>query len=142
MLWAPHYPSHITCWLWCAVPEGLKYADSHEWAKVEGDVATIGISDFAQVQQLGAPAHHACSNATSWPHMHGACSADRRASVPGQMQLGDVVYVELPEPGTQVTGGETFGVVESVKVRVASVPGTHAGCSAAVLSQKFSQYFK
>lgn len=33
----------------CAVAQGYKYAASHEWAKVEGDVATVGISDHAQV---------------------------------------------------------------------------------------------
>jgi hypothetical protein len=57
-----------------------KYAASHEWAKVDGDTATVGISDHAQ------------------------------------SELGDVVYVELPEVGATVTKGETFGVVESVKV--------------------------
>jgi glycine cleavage system H protein len=56
-----------------------KYAASHEWAKVEGGTATVGISDHAQ------------------------------------SELGDVVYVELPEVGATVTKGETFGVVESVK---------------------------
>lgn len=61
------------------VVDGLKYAKSHEWAKVDGDTATVGISDFAQ------------------------------------SELGDVVYVELPEVGSQVQKGETFGVVESVK---------------------------
>eukprot|EP00879_Flechtneria_rotunda_P001420 GHRR01001573.1.p1 GENE.GHRR01001573.1~~GHRR01001573.1.p1 ORF type:complete len:162 (+),score=43.04 GHRR01001573.1:108-593(+) len=60
------------------LPE-LKYASSHEWAKADGDVATIGISDHAQGE------------------------------------LGDVVYVELPELGSTVAKGETFGVVESVK---------------------------
>jgi glycine cleavage system H protein len=62
-----------------SVVDGLKYAESHEWTKVEGDTATIGITDFAQ------------------------------------SELGDVVYVELPEVGSTVTKGETFGVVESVK---------------------------
>ena len=52
---------------------------SHEWAKVEGDVATIGITDHAQAE------------------------------------LGDVVYVELPEVGSSVAAKSTFGVVESVK---------------------------
>jgi glycine cleavage system H protein len=61
------------------VIEGLKYMQSHEWAKVDGDVATIGITDHAQAE------------------------------------LGDVVYVELPEVGSTVTHKETFGVVESVK---------------------------
>jgi len=57
----------------------LKYASSHEWAKPQGETATVGISDHAQGE------------------------------------LGDVVYVELPEVGSTVTKGETFGVVESVK---------------------------
>ncbi len=61
------------------VVDGLRYAESHEWVKVEGDTATIGITDFAQ------------------------------------SELGDVVYVELPEVGSTVTAAETFGVVESVK---------------------------
>ncbi|PNH11721.1 Glycine cleavage system H protein, mitochondrial [Tetrabaena socialis] len=61
------------------VAPGYKYATSHEWAKVDGDTATIGISDHAQGE------------------------------------LGDVVYVELPDVGKQVKKGETFGVVESVK---------------------------
>ena len=57
----------------------MKYAESHEWCKLEGDSATIGITDFAQAE------------------------------------LGDVVYVELPEVGTTIEAKETFGVVESVK---------------------------
>lgn len=61
------------------VVDGLKYAESHEWCKLEGDSATIGITDFAQAE------------------------------------LGDVVYVELPEVGTTIEAKETFGVVESVK---------------------------
>jgi hypothetical protein len=40
-----------------AVEEGLKYAKSHEWAKVDGDVATIGISDFAQACCLAKDCH-------------------------------------------------------------------------------------
>jgi glycine cleavage system H protein len=62
-----------------AVMDGFKYAKSHEYVKMDGDVATVGISDFAQ------------------------------------SELGDVVYVELPEVGSSLTKGETFGVVESVK---------------------------
>ncbi|GFR44032.1 hypothetical protein Agub_g5189 [Astrephomene gubernaculifera] len=61
------------------VVQGYKYAASHEWAKVDGETATVGISDHAQAE------------------------------------LGDVVYVELPDVGKQVKQGETFGVVESVK---------------------------
>ena len=58
---------------------GLKYTKEHEWIRVEGDIATVGISDYAQEQ------------------------------------LGDVVYVELPEPGKAVTRGGEAAVVESVK---------------------------
>ncbi|KAL8107537.1 hypothetical protein AgCh_024087 [Apium graveolens] len=61
------------------VLKDLKYADSHEWVKVEGSSATVGITDHAQDH------------------------------------LGDVVYVELPELGTAVTQGSSFGAVESVK---------------------------
>lgn len=59
--------------------EDLRYADSHEWVKLEGDIATIGITDYAQ---------HA---------------------------LGNIVYVDMPEVGDEVTKGEEFGAVESVK---------------------------
>ena len=58
------------------VIEGLRYADSHEWVKVEGDIATVGITDYAQ---------HA---------------------------LGDIVYVDMPEVGDEVSQGEEFGAVE------------------------------
>lgn len=60
-------------------PSNLKYLDSHEYVRLEGDVATIGISAFAVDQ------------------------------------LGDVVFLEMPEVGDAVTKGETFGSVESVK---------------------------
>lgn len=60
-------------------PEDLKYLDSHEYVRLEGEIATIGISAFAVDQ------------------------------------LGDIVFVEVPEVGTAVTKGETFGTVESVK---------------------------
>ncbi|PNU19359.1 glycine cleavage system protein H [Geothermobacter hydrogeniphilus] len=60
-------------------PEELKYTAEHEWVLSEADIATVGISDFAQDA------------------------------------LGDVVFVELPEVGTQVEAGKPFGVVESVK---------------------------
>lgn len=59
--------------------EDLRYADSHEWVKLEGDIATVGITDYAQ---------HA---------------------------LGNIVYVDMPEVGDEVTAGEDFGAVESVK---------------------------
>lgn len=61
------------------VPEGLRFTKTHEWARVEGDVAVIGISDFAQ------------------------------------SELGDITYLELPEPGTIVKKDEPLGVIESVK---------------------------
>jgi glycine cleavage system H protein len=57
----------------------VKYTKDHEWIRVEGDVAVIGITDYAQ------------------------------------SQLGDVVYVELPEVGRQVQKGKEAAVVESVK---------------------------
>ena len=59
--------------------DDLRYADSHEWVKLEGDIATVGITDYAQ---------HA---------------------------LGNIVYVDMPEEGDEVTAGEEFGAVESVK---------------------------
>ncbi|GMA52522.1 glycine cleavage system H protein [Alicyclobacillus contaminans] len=61
------------------VPAELKYSKEHEWVKVEGNQARIGITDFAQDE------------------------------------LGDIVFVELPEVGTEVRANETFGSVESVK---------------------------
>ena len=60
-------------------PSDLKYLDSHEYVRLEGEIATIGISAFAVDQ------------------------------------LGDIVFLELPEVGDAVTKGETFGSVESVK---------------------------
>lgn len=57
----------------------LHYTKEHEWIRVEGDVATVGITDFAQAQ------------------------------------LGDVVFVEVPEAGKQVAKGTEAAVVESVK---------------------------
>src|ERR1035437_2698181 len=60
-------------------PQGLRYTKDHEWVRLEGDVATIGITDYA--------AH----------------------------QLGDIVFVELPDLGRAVTQFGPIGVVESVK---------------------------
>jgi glycine cleavage system H protein len=60
-------------------PSELKYTKSHEWVRVEGDVVTIGITDFAQ------------------------------------SELGDVVYVDLPNVGRILAAGDSFGSVESVK---------------------------
>ena len=62
-----------------AVPSELKYSKEHEWVKVEGQTATIGITDFAQ------------------------------------SELGDIVFVELPDVEDELTEGETFGREESVK---------------------------
>ena len=60
-------------------PDDLRYSKEHEWVRVEGGRATIGITSFA---------------------------AD---------ELGDIVFVELPEIGTDLRQFSTFGVVESVK---------------------------
>ena len=61
------------------LPEDVRYTDDHEWAKKNGDVVRIGISDYAQDQ------------------------------------LGDIVFVELPEVGSSFDKGDEFGTVESVK---------------------------
>ncbi|MDP7040793.1 MAG: glycine cleavage system protein GcvH [Myxococcota bacterium] len=61
------------------IPESLFYTKEHEWLKIDGDLALVGITDHAQEQ------------------------------------LGDVVFVELPPAGAQLSAGETFGSVESVK---------------------------
>ena len=61
------------------IPADLKYTREHEWVRIEGDVATFGITDHAQEA------------------------------------LGDIVFVELPETGAEVSAGEAFVVVESVK---------------------------
>ena len=62
-----------------AYPADLKYTKDHEWMRVSGDVADVGITDYAQEQ------------------------------------LGDVVFVELPDVGRLVNAGESFGSIESVK---------------------------
>ncbi len=61
------------------VPAQLKYSEEHEWVRVEGSKAMIGITDFAQ------------------------------------NELGDIVFVELPQVGDELTFGDPFGSVESVK---------------------------
>jgi glycine cleavage system H protein len=76
-------------------PDDLKYTSEHEWARAEGDRATIGITHYAQDA------------------------------------LGDIVYVDIPAVGTAVTGGETFGEVESTK-SVSDVYAPVAGVVAAV----------
>ena len=60
-------------------PDDVRYAESHEWARSEGDKVKVGITDYAQDQ------------------------------------LGDIVFVELPEVGDTLGKGEEFGTVESVK---------------------------
>jgi glycine cleavage system H protein len=61
------------------LPDDVRYAESHEWARSEGDKVKVGISDYAQDQ------------------------------------LGDIVFVELPEIGDSLEKGEELGTVESVK---------------------------
>ena len=61
------------------IPQELKYNESHEWVRQDGDIATIGITDYAQ------------------------------------SEIQDIVFVELPDVGTQVTHKTEFGVIESVK---------------------------
>lgn len=61
------------------IPKDLRYHEEHEWVRVEGKQATLGISHFAQDA------------------------------------LGDIVYIELPKPGTTVTAGQQIGEVESTK---------------------------
>lgn len=60
-------------------PTDLKYTKDHEWIRVSGGDAQVGITDYAQ------------------------------------KQLGDVVYLELPEVGRTLKKGEVFGTIESVK---------------------------
>ncbi|MBR0240013.1 MAG: glycine cleavage system protein GcvH [Bacteroidales bacterium] len=61
------------------VIEGLRYSESHEWVKVEGGLAVVGVSDFAQ------------------------------------KEMGNITYVDLPDVDDEVTAGEDFGALESVK---------------------------
>ena len=61
------------------VPRDLRYTKEHEWIRVEGGEATVGVTDYAQGE------------------------------------LGDVIFVELPSPGTQVAQMKTFGTIDAVK---------------------------
>ena len=61
-------------------PSTLKYSQKHTWVKIDGDVAYIGITDFAQEQ------------------------------------LGEILFVEMPEVGDEISKDADFGVVESSKV--------------------------
>ena len=60
-------------------PKNLKYHKEHDWARIEGDVATLGVTDYAQES------------------------------------LGDIVYIELPEVGAEVSSGASYAEIESVK---------------------------
>ncbi|MGB2960581.1 MAG: glycine cleavage system protein GcvH [Bacteroidota bacterium] len=61
------------------LPDDLKYTKDHEWIRVDGETATIGITDYAQGE------------------------------------LGDVVFVELPDTGKELKQGDSFGTIEAVK---------------------------
>ena len=61
------------------IPKDLKYTKEHEWARIEGDTATCGITDYAQ------------------------------------NSLSDIVYLELPAPGTKAEQGKPVGTIEAVK---------------------------
>ena len=61
------------------IPDNLAYSEEHEWISREGDICTVGITDYAQ------------------------------------SELGDIVFVELPEAGDYLKLGQTFGTVEAVK---------------------------
>lgn len=60
-------------------PQDLHYTQSHEWVRIDGDVGTVGITDYAQ------------------------------------KELGEIVYLELPEVGHMFNSEDEFGTVESVK---------------------------
>lgn len=60
-------------------PKNLKYHKEHDWARIEGDTAVLGVTDYAQES------------------------------------LGDIVYIELPEVGAEVTAGVSYAEIESVK---------------------------
>ena len=71
--------------------EGLKYSESHEWVKVEGNIALVGVSDYAQ------------------------------------KEMGDITYVDMPDVDDEVSAGEEFGALESVKASsdlISPVSGT------------------
>ncbi|HEY9635315.1 MAG TPA: glycine cleavage system protein GcvH [Coleofasciculaceae cyanobacterium] len=76
-------------------PEDLKYLDTHEYVRLDGEIATIGISAFAVDQ------------------------------------LGDIVFLELPEIGDALEKGESFGSIESVK----AVEDLHAPVSGTVVER-------
>ncbi len=61
------------------VPDDLRYTEQHEWISLDGDLGTIGLTDYAQ------------------------------------SELGDIVFVELPQVGDTLEKGQAFGTVEAVK---------------------------
>lgn len=61
------------------IPDDLYYTETHEWVRIDGDEATMGITDFAQ------------------------------------HEMGDIVYVELPDVNKKVAAGEPCGSIEAVK---------------------------
>ena len=61
------------------LPADLKYTKEHEWLRIDGDVAVLGITDYAQ------------------------------------SELGDIVYVEVPTVGEELSAGDTLGTIEAVK---------------------------
>ncbi len=78
------------------------FTTDHEWVRIDGDIATVGISDYAQ------------------------------------SQLGDVVYVELPEIGKTLAKGDEAAVVESVKAAsevFAPISGTVDAINAAIVEE-------
>ena len=78
------------------IVDGLLYSESHEWAKVDGNVAIVGVSDYAQ------------------------------------SELGDITYVDMPDVDDEVSAGDDFGAVESVKTSselVAPVSGRIVACN-------------
>ncbi|MDE5094818.1 MAG: glycine cleavage system protein GcvH [Trichodesmium sp. St11_bin5] len=83
-------------------PDDLKYSDSHEYVRMDGEIATVGISAYAIDQ------------------------------------LGDVVFMELPEEGDLIEKGESFGSVESVKAveeLKAPITGTVIECNKEILEE-------
>jgi len=75
------------------IPENLLYTNEHEWVKLEGDVATIGITDYAQGE------------------------------------LGDIVFVDLPQKNAATTQLKPFGTIEAVK----TVSDLYAPLSGAII---------
>lgn len=78
------------------IVDGLLYSESHEWVKVDGNVAIVGVSDYAQ------------------------------------SELGDITYVDMPDVDDEVSAGDDFGAVESVKTSselIAPVSGRIVACN-------------